>query len=191
MAKDVDGYIRAAGAWAGEMTALRAVLLDAGLDEAIKWNKPCYSADGANVAIMQPMKDVLGLMFFKGALLHDPTGALHEQGPNSRSAKRLEFTSVSQVRAAAPVVTALVAEARDAQAEGRSPGPAPEQAVPAELARRLEDDDALHVAFEGLTPGRRREYHLHIGAAKKAETREARVEKCVPRILAGRGLRDR
>ncbi len=32
---------------------------------------------------------------------------------------------------------------------------------------------------------------MHISGAKKAGTRESRVDRCVPRILDGKGLRDR
>lgn len=45
--------------------------------------------------------------------------------------------------------------------------------------------------FGALTPGRRRGYHLHISSAKQSATRERRVDTCAPRILAGKGLRDR
>ena len=50
---------------------------------------------------------------------------------------------------------------------------------------------ALKAAFEALTPGRRRYYNIHISEAKQSATRAARVEKCVPKILAGKGLQDR
>jgi uncharacterized protein YdeI (YjbR/CyaY-like superfamily) len=66
MSTDVDAYIDQATLWHEEMAALRPILLGSGLDEQIKWAKPCYCHDGANVAIMQPMKEHLGLMFFKG-----------------------------------------------------------------------------------------------------------------------------
>ncbi len=79
MSTDVDHYIARSDLWPDELRALRPVLLEAGLDEAIKWNKPCYSHDGANIAIMQEMKDFLALMFFKGALLDDPAGVLEDQ----------------------------------------------------------------------------------------------------------------
>ena len=59
------------------------------------------------------------------------------------------------------------------------------------LACGLDEDPGLRAAFESLTPGRRREYHLHIAGAKRSDTRRKRVEQHVPRILAGQGLRDR
>ncbi len=60
-----------------------------------------------------------------------------------------------------------------------------------ELQRRLANDPELAAAFAALTPGRQREYNFHIAGAKQAKTRESRIDKCVPKILAGKGLRDR
>ena len=61
----------------------------------------------------------------------------------------------------------------------------------AELQARLDADPALAEAFFALTPGRQREYDFHIGGAKQAATRERRLDACVPKILAGKGFRDR
>jgi uncharacterized protein YdeI (YjbR/CyaY-like superfamily) len=187
----VETYIRRSEKWPAEMTALRPVLLDAGLDEAIKWGKPCYSHDGRNIAIMQEMKGFLALMFFKGALLEDRDGVLVEQGPNSRSARRIELTSVDDVTRLADTVTALVGEAIAVEDAGLEVEPAGEPELVAELQERLAGDPDLAAAFDGLTPGRRREYNLYFSDAKKAETRAARIEKHAPKILAGKGLRDR
>lgn len=93
----VDAYIRRSEQWPTEMTDLRPVLLSCGLTEEIKWGKPCYSHEGRNIVILQEMKDFLALMFFKGPLLNDSEGVLEEQGPNSRSARRIRFTSVEDV----------------------------------------------------------------------------------------------
>jgi uncharacterized protein YdeI (YjbR/CyaY-like superfamily) len=79
------------------MQKLRSILLDCGLDEELKWGKPCFLFEGANVAIIQPFKEHCALMFFKGALLKDARGLLRSQGQNTQSAMRLEFTSEAQV----------------------------------------------------------------------------------------------
>lgn len=191
MDADVDTYIQRSQQWHDEIAALRPVLLDAGLTEAIKWRKPCYAHGGANICIVQEMKPHLALLFFKGSLLDDPNGVLRDQGPNSRAAKRVEFTSVADVERLTPAVRALVAAAIAVEDAGLSVEPAPEPELVVELRERLADDDALRTAFDALTPGRRREYHLHIAGAKKTETRAARVDRVTPRILAGKGLRDR
>ena len=186
----VDAFIGRQDQWQAEMTALRPVLLGCGLSGEIKWGKPCFSYDGRNIAIFQPMKGFLSLMFFKGALLEDPAGLLRSQGPNSRSALRVEFTSVDQVDDQADIVKDYVAEAIEVEDKGLQVEPAPELELCEELQNRLEADPDLRAAFEGLTPGRQREYNLHFSDAKKAETREARIDKYADKILAGKGFRD-
>ncbi len=59
-----------------------------------------------------------------------------------------------------------------------------------ELRNRLDGDPELAAAFASLTPGRQREYNFHISGAKQAATRERRIDRCVPKILAGQGLRE-
>ena len=187
----VDGYIERSDRWPDEMTRLRDILLGCGLAEDIKWGKPCFSHDGDNIAILQEMKNFLALMFFKGALLNDPDGVLEAQGPNSRSALRVRFTSIDDVARLAPAVRTLVGEAIDVARSGLEVDPAPELTLVGELRDRLDKEPALKSAFEALTPGRQREYNLHVSGAKQAKTREARAEKCVSKILAGKGFRDR
>jgi len=188
---DVDSYVERSEHWPDEIAVLRPILLDCGLDEDLKWRKPCYSHGGTNIVILQEMKDFLALMFFKGALLSDPDGVLESQGPNSRSARRMCFTSVDDVARLADTVSAYVGEAIAAEDAGLQVGPAPELVLVAELGVRLGDDTALRVAFDALTPGRQREYNLHFSNAKQSSTRASRVDKYAPKILAGKGFRDR
>jgi len=187
----VDAHIRRSEKWSDEMTDLRPTLLGCGLTEEIKWGKPCYSHEGKNIVILQEMKEFLALMFFKGALLNDPGGVLEEQGPNSRSVRRIRFTSVEDVAQLTDTVKALIDEAIEVEAAGLAVGPASELILVVELRKRLDNDPALKAAFEALTPGRQREYNLHFSDAKQAKTREARVEKYAQKILEGKGLRDR
>jgi uncharacterized protein YdeI (YjbR/CyaY-like superfamily) len=186
----VDAYISRSEKWPEEMAALRPILLDAGLVEKIKWGKPCYSHGGANIAIFQEMKDFLSLMFFKGALLADTDGVLVEQGPNSRSARRIEFRSIDVVVRLADTVRAYVEEAIDVEEAGLEVPAAPAPVLADELRDRLDRDPAFRAAFEALTPGRRREYAMYISDAKQAATRVGRVDKVAPKILDGKGLRE-
>ena len=187
----VDDYIGRSVKWPEEMTDLRPILLGCGLTEEIKWGKPCYSHAGKNILILQEMNEFLSLMFFKGALLSDPASVLEEQGPNSRSARRIRFTSVKDVGRLADTVRAYIDEAIHVEETGLEVGPAPELVFVEELQNRLDQDPALKVAFDALTPGRQREYNLYISDAKQAKTRMARVEKYAQKILDGKGFRDR
>jgi uncharacterized protein YdeI (YjbR/CyaY-like superfamily) len=188
---EVDAYITRSGKWPEEMTDLRPILLACGLTEEIKWGKPCYSHEGRNIVILQEMKEFLALMFFKGTLLKDSEGVLEEQGPNSRSARRIRFTSVDDVARLTDTVKAYIGEAIDVEEAGLEVGPAPELHLVEELQDRLDRDPALKAAFEALTPGRQREYNLYFSGAKQAATRASRVEKYARKILDGKGFRDR
>lgn len=185
----IDRYISREKAWREETASLRALLLDAGLTEELKWSKPCYSYQEKNVAIIQGFKEFCALMFFKGALLKDPKGILKRPGDNSQAARRAEFTRVEEIAARAPTLKTYIHEAIALEKAGRkvefkkTRGPLPE-----ELRRKLDENRALRAAFAALTPGRQRGYFLHISGAKQAKTRAARAEKCVPQILAGKGF---
>jgi uncharacterized protein YdeI (YjbR/CyaY-like superfamily) len=187
----VDAYVERSERWSDEIAALRPVLTGCGLTEEIKWAKPCYTHDGRNIVIVQEMKNFLALMFFKGALLDDPHGLLEDQGPNSRSARRMRITSVDDVVRLADTIADHVRAAVELERSGRRVDPVPELELVDELQMRLDADPALRAAFDELTPGRQREYNLHVSGAKQSTTRSSRIEKNVQRILDGKGLRDR
>jgi uncharacterized protein YdeI (YjbR/CyaY-like superfamily) len=188
---DVDAYIEASAQWPDEIAALRPLLLDSGLVEGIKWGKPCYALEDENIVIVQEFADHLALMFFKGILLQDPEGVLEQQGPNSHAARRLTFRSVDDIHRCADRVTEYLLEAIAVAEAGTALPPRPDEDLADELQERLAGDPDLAAAFDELTPGRQREYNLHVANAKQASTRERRVDRVVSRILAGKGLRDR
>ena len=62
---------------------------------------------------------------------------------------------------------------------------------PEELQTMLDELSNFKAAFYGLTPGRQRAYINHFSKPKQAKTRESRVQKLMPHILAGKGLLDK
>ena len=173
------------------MAKLRSIALDCGLDEELKWGQPCYTLGGSNVAIVQGFKESCALMFFKGALLQDPEGLLERPGASSRAARRMTFSSEAEVVEAEGRLRAFIAEAIEVERAGRKVGPRKgTEPLPAELEEMFGEVPGLEEAFAALTPGRQRGYLLHFSGAKRSATRRSRIEKHVPRILAGRGLRD-
>lgn len=188
---DVDAFVGRAKNWGDEIESLRSILLDCGLDEDLKWGKPCFMFEGNNVAIIQPFKEHCSLMFFKGALIRDPHGLLRSQGRNTQSAMRLEFTGKDQIRKA--VVRTYVKQAIAVEKAGLKVDfkAKRELEIPEEFAEILNKDSELAQAFHALTPGRQRGYVLHFTGAKQSRTRSARIEKCIPGILAGKGMNDR
>jgi uncharacterized protein YdeI (YjbR/CyaY-like superfamily) len=178
--------------WAAELRALRALLMSCGLTEERKWGMPCYTIKGKNVIMLFAWKDCCALSFFKGVLLTDTDGLLQLPGENSHEGRIVRFTSMQQIVDHEPALRTLVFEAIDAEEKGiKIPArPAAAQPMPEELATRLAADPALREAFTRLTPGRQRGYLLHIAGAKQSATREARIDRCAPSILAGKGLNE-
>jgi uncharacterized protein YdeI (YjbR/CyaY-like superfamily) len=185
----VDAFVRGATRWQEEMERLRAIALDCGLSEELKWGKPCYTLNRGNVAIIQPFKEGCAFMFFKGELLNDPEGQLEKPGQNSQAARRVMFSSVDQVARMESHLRVFIAEAIEVERGGwKVQGKKDREPIPDELAEMFERVSGLKEAFEALTPGRKRAYILYFASAKQSKTRMSRIEKCVPRILDGRGL---
>lgn len=188
----VDAVAGNARQWREETEKLRAIILDFDLKEDLKWGKPCYSFEEHNVVLIQGFKEYCALLFTKGVLLKDPKGALKTIGQNTQAARQLRFANLREVIAMAPVVKAYIREAIEVEKAGVQVTykKTEDFPVPDELRRKLKEAPALKTAFAALTPGRQRGYLLYFSQAKQSKTREARIEKCAPQILQGKGLND-
>jgi uncharacterized protein YdeI (YjbR/CyaY-like superfamily) len=187
----VDWYFRKSP-WREELEKLRAILLDSPLTEELKWGKPCYTFQESNVVILQGFKETCALLFAKGALLKDPKRILEKPGENTQAARRIPFTSVRDIDKMKPVLKAYIKEAIEVEKAGLEVEykSTEDFILPKELQNKLDENLALKIAFNALTPGRQRAYLLYFSAAKQSKTRESRIEKCVPKILHGKGLND-
>jgi uncharacterized protein YdeI (YjbR/CyaY-like superfamily) len=178
--------------WAAGLAALRALCLEAGLDEGVKWGHPCYGHAGRNLAILGAFRGDFRISFPDAALLADPEGLLRPAGPNSRAATTITLAHVDEVDARAPALRALLAEARAHAAAGRRPARvAAEVEVPEDLSAALDADPDLAEAWHALTPGRQRSYVIALASAKAPATRLAQIVRFRPAILAGRGATER
>ena len=187
----VNEFLKRSTKWREEMTKLRTIMLDSQLDEELKWGKPCYAFQQSNVVIIQGFKDYCALLFVKGALLKDPAGVLVQQTENVQSARQIRFTGLDEIIELEPVIKACVAEAIEVEKAGLKVEFKKElTAIPEELQTKFNEVPDLEKAFYALTPGRQRAYVLHFSAAKQSATRASRVAKCIPLIMAGKGLND-
>jgi uncharacterized protein YdeI (YjbR/CyaY-like superfamily) len=177
--------------WQKVVASLRAVIEETPLIEESKWNLPCFSHESSNIAIIQPFKEFVALMFFKGSLLKDAKGLLKRNGPNSRHGCRFEFATVEDVSRLKLSVKSYIKEAIKLDLEGAKvkPSSAPKR-LPSELTNAFRKDAAFKKAFLALTPGRQRAYVIFISGAKQSETRVARIEKHRTRIMRGFGMHD-
>jgi uncharacterized protein YdeI (YjbR/CyaY-like superfamily) len=188
----VDFYFQKSLRWHAELLQLRTILLDGPLVEDLKWGTPCYTLGGKNIVLIHEFKDYCAVLFFKGALLQDDHGLLVQQTDNTQASRQMRFISVDDVASQEFALRAYVQQAITIEEAGlkvafKKPSEMP---LAEEFKQALDQDPALKAAFEALTPGRQRAYHLYFTAAKQAKTRLARVEKCVPVILAGKWIED-
>ena len=188
----VDFFFRNPEQWQGEYRRLRAIVLACGLTEELKWGKPCYAFREGNVVLIHGFKDYCALLFFKGALLRDAKGILVQQTENVQAARQVRFTNIREVVKLESILKAYIKEAIAAEKAGLqvSLKKTSEFKVAEEFQKKLDEMPALQAAFHALTPGRQRGYLLYFSGAKQSKTREARVKKCLPQILKGKGLDD-
>lgn len=188
----VDAYLRKAERWQPEIERLRTIILDCGLAEELKWKIPCYTLRGKNIVGIHGLKEHCALAFFKGALLSDPKGILAKPGENSQVGRWIKFTHVREIAKLEPTLKTYIGEAIEVEEAGLKVRlkTIEEHAIPEELQFKFDKRPALKKAFRALTPGRQRGYILYFSAAKQSKTRESRIEKYVPQILAGKGMND-
>lgn len=195
----VDFYFKKHTRWQPELDQLRAIALDCGLNEELKWGTPCYTfrtgPDGKQerkVVLLHVFKEYCALLFFKGALLKDPKKILIQQTENVQAARQARFTKESAIPKQAKTLKAYIYEAMELEEAGKKVALKPVQqfAMPDELNAQLEKNKAFKKAFEALTPGRQRGYLLFFNSPKQAKTREARIAKYRAHILNGKGLND-
>ncbi len=189
----VDFFFNKNSKWQEEYELLRTIILDTGLNEELKWGKPCYTFSGNNIVLIHGFKYYCALLFHKGVLLKDPDEILVQQTKNVQAARQIRFTSAQQIIEMKAILRAYIFEAVEVEKAGLEVKlkKTSEFEMADEFQEKLDELPELKEAFESLTPGRQRGYLLHFSGAKKSKTRSSRVEKCIPAILGGKGLNDR
>ena len=181
----VDAFLKTQDRWQEEFKLLRAIVQECNLTEDLKWGQPCYTLDGKNIVLIHGFKEYCALLIFKGVLLKDPKGLLIQQTENVQSGRQIRFTSTKEIVKLKTVIKSYIKEAIEIEKSGIKDFP-----VPTELTAKFKTTPALKKAFNALTPGRQRAYLLFFAGAKQSKTRQARIDKSIPQIMAGKGLND-
>jgi uncharacterized protein YdeI (YjbR/CyaY-like superfamily) len=192
MNQKVDWFFEKETKWQKEYQKLRAIILDCGLNEELKWGVPCYTYQKSNIVLIHGFKQYAALLFHKGVLLSDENGILVQQTENVQAARQIRFTGFRDIKESESTIRAYIYEALEVEKAGLEVKlkETAEFEMPVEFKKKLNEFPELEAAFAGLTPGRQRNYLLHFSQPKQSKTRESRIEKSVPRILNGEGLND-
>ncbi|MGV8877781.1 MAG: YdeI/OmpD-associated family protein [Sphingobacteriaceae bacterium] len=187
-----DFYFNKAKKWQEAIERLRMIVLACGLTEEVKWGVPCYTLAKSNIVLIHVFKEYCAYLFFKGALLSDSNDILIQQTKNVQAGRQIRFNNVLEIVEMEPILKAYVYEAIEVEKAGLKIDFKKTEAfnLPEEFQHKLKEIPALKIAFYALTPGRQRAYLLHFSAPKRSVTRNARIEKCMPKIFDGNGLND-
>lgn len=188
----VDEFLGKATKWKEEYEQLRDIVLDCGLTEDFKWMHPCYTLDNKNILLIHGFKEYCAILFHKGALLNDAKGILIQQTENVQAARQIRVTNVQEIVEMETILKDYIYEAIEVEKAGLEVNlkEHSEYKIPEELQHKFNEMPALKTAFEDLTPGRQRQYIFYFSEAKQSKTRVSRVEKYIPKILEGQGLKD-
>jgi len=193
MNQKVNWYFNKDTKWQKEYKKLRAIIIECGLTEELKWGCPCYTFKGNNIVLIHGFKDYCALLFHKGVLLNDSEKLLIQQTENVQSARQIRFTNLDEINELEQTIRAYVFEAIEVEKAGLvvKMKKTAEYEIPEELELAFKKDPDFKTAFKSLTPGRQRGYLLYFSQAKESKTREDRIKKLTPKIFEGKGHNER
>lgn len=191
-ARSVDEYIKNASTWNEELKRLRETLRATPLTEEIKWGGPCYTYKGKNIVGIGGFKSYFGLWFHQGALLKDDKGVLiNAQEGKTKALRQWRMASGKDVKP--QIIKSYIREAISLVDQGKeikADRTAPIE-VPAELQKAMRRYKGATAAFKDLRRGLQREYAEYVASAKRDETKQKRIKKILPMIVAGKGLNEK
>ena len=190
--KTVDEFISGKKLFRDELIKLREILNSTQLEETIKWGAPCYTFAGKNVVGIGAFQSYFGLWFFQGALIDDQNNVLINAGEGKTKAMRQwRMTSAKEIKPRA--IKSYVNAAMQIVVDGAEIKPDRNKPLelPAELTAAFSKNRSAKNCFSKITKGKQREYAEYIASAKRAETKQSRIEKILPMIVEGIGLNDK
>src|SRR3954462_8241974 len=114
----VDFYFEKEKKWQKEIELMRAIALDCGLTEELKWGCPCYTFNESNIVLIHVFKEYCAYLFFKGALLNDANNILIQQTENVQSARQIRFTNAKEIVKLEKILKAYIYEAVEVERAG-------------------------------------------------------------------------
>ncbi|WP_072994779.1 DUF1801 domain-containing protein [Pseudozobellia thermophila] len=192
MNQEVNKYLNNLKNWKEELTKLREIILECGLNEEYKWMHPCYTDKGKNIVLIHGFKNYCAILFNKGALLKDPENILIQQTENVQAARQIRFTDLPEIFELKPIIKDYIKEAVEIEKSGIKikKKKTTDFEIPNELEEKFGENPDFEEAFSRLTPGRQRGYLLYFNKPKQSKTKISRIEKNMERIMDGYGLND-
>lgn len=151
-----------------------------------------YTHQGKNVIGWTGFKNFFALWFNYGVFLQDNDRVLVAATEGkTQYLRQWRLTDLSHFKE--KKILAYIQESVQMIDEGKSvtPKKSAPKAPEGMLKNELDNNEELKRAFDQLTPGRQKDYINYIEEAKMEKTKQSRLDKIIPLILAGKGLHDK
>lgn len=182
----IDAYITTAADFARPiLTRLREDVHAAcpGVVETMKWSRPHFTLDGKLLAGMSAFKAHCSFGFWeREGAAQGQGGAMGDFG---RITSEADLPSRAELRRKIKAAAALLqAGAPRARKPGRAPRPVLQ--MPADFAAALAQVTAAQQHYDGLPPGKQRDYLEWVLEARRADTRTQRIAQAVQWLAEGK-----
>jgi uncharacterized protein YdeI (YjbR/CyaY-like superfamily) len=192
--KDKQGpnWYQSRGNWQEAEELMQEIIQQTSLKKEFKWGSYIYTHKGKNVIGWGGFKNFFSLWFYNGVFLTDRDKHLISASEGKTKALRQwRFEDVKDMNA--EKIAAYIQESIQTIDAGKElkPTKSPTKAPAGLLLDALQADSTFAESFQALTPGKQKEYIEYIDEAKQEKTKQSRIEKIKPLVLAKKGLNDK
>ncbi|HAK28606.1 MULTISPECIES: DUF1801 domain-containing protein [Sphingobacterium] len=192
--KDKQGpnWYQSRGNWQEAEELMQQIIQQTSLKKEFKWGSYIYTHKGKNVIGWGGFKNFFSLWFYNGVFLTDRDKHLISASEGKTKALRQwRFEDVKDMNA--EKIAAYIQESIQTINDRKElkPTKSPMKAPAGLLLEALQTDPTFAESFQALTPGKQKEYIEYIDEAKQEKTKQSRIEKIKPLVLAKKGLNDK
>ncbi len=186
-------YINHFPTWKKELKAVYKIFQSAEMDETIKWGIPVFCVEGKNVAGYAAFKNWISIWFYQGVFLKDKKKKLiNAQEGKTKALRQWRFENLESIRSEEKLIATYLEEAIQNSKEGKEVKIERKKLViPPELQTELSKSKTLQKKFDAFSLTDRRSFADFITDAKRATTKQTRLEKIIPMIKKGIGRNDK
>lgn len=190
--KQKPGWLAYRNKWDDAEEIMQQIIAQTALTKTLKWGSDVYTYNNKNVVSWAGFKNYFAIWFFNGVFLSDIEKVLiNASDGKTKSLRQWRFERISDMNP--KKILMYINEAIQIAKDDKEIKPDKAQKLKPEgwLQAALHKDKELNAAFKKLSSGKQNEYILHIEEAKQDKTKQNRIEKIKPLILAGTGLNDK
>jgi uncharacterized protein YdeI (YjbR/CyaY-like superfamily) len=184
----IDAYIARSAEFARPLlTHLRAVVHGGcpEVEETIKWGMPSFTYRGKILCGMAAFKQHVGFGFWQGEQIEGAARSEQGMGQFGRITRLADLPGKRELTGFIKQAMALI-DSGSTRPASKAAEARPALEVPEDLAAALQGNATARAHFEAFPPSYRRDYIEWIVEAKRAETRQRRLQQTLEWVAEGK-----